>query len=58
MTSSAPYLMMYRPKGSNFLALEPQTHVVDAANRAAKGGLLRLNKDFHHIDAFWRIELC
>ncbi len=58
MTSSASYLMMYRPKGSNFLALEPQTHVVDAANRADKGGLLRLNKDFHHIDAFWRIELC
>lgn len=58
MTSSAPYLMMYRPKGSNFLALEPQTHVVDAANRADKGGLVKLSKNFRKVTALWRIELC
>ena len=57
MISSATYLMMYRPKGSNFLALEPQTHVVDAANRGDKGGLVKLDKHFRHIEVFWRIEL-
>ena len=58
MTSSAPYQMMYRPKGSKFLALEPQTHVVDAANRADKGGLVKLSKNIRYLEAFWRIELC
>lgn len=54
----APYLMMYRPKGNKFLALEPQTHVVDAANRADKGGLVKLSKNIRYLEAFWRIELC
>lgn len=43
MFSDMPYLMMYHALDTQFLALEPQSHCVDACNLAGRGGLKLLH---------------
>lgn len=56
MTSDMPYLMMYHQPNHKFIALEPQSHRVDACHLPDFGGLKLLCKPFnqlqHSIDIF------
>lgn len=57
MDSDMPYLMMYHMPQSNFLALEPQTHCIDACNQVGRGGLKILMSPFDTLQSQLKISL-
>lgn len=57
LSSSCDYLMMYRPQGSGFIALEPQSHAVDAAHSVGRAGLKLLTQEFPELRSWWQIKL-
>lgn len=44
MFSDMPFLMMYHAPESHFLALEPQSHLIDGCNQPGRGGLTLLKQ--------------
>ena len=58
LTSTCNNLMMYHSKGCNFIALEPQTHLVDGVNmQEGRGNMCLLNKYFDTLSMSMRIDL-
>lgn len=50
LTSSCSNLMMYHQKQKPFIALEPQTHLVNGVNKKEdRGGMILLNKYFNTL---------
>lgn len=58
LTSSCSNLMMYHNQGFNFIALEPQTHLVNGAHiKEDRGNMCLLNKYFDTLSMSMRIAL-
>lgn len=57
MESDMPFLMMYHMPKSKFLALEPQSHGVDACNQVGRGGLKILAAPFNTLQHQLKIRL-
>lgn len=57
MVSNCSNLMMYHQEQHNFIALEPQTHMVNGANRIPdRGGMVLLNHDFDTLSMQMQIS--